>query len=125
MQGEYSAATGGSAPGNIEALHRLHRFGGLSLVQQMASLFASEMPPRLYAARTAAAEGDRDTVRGVAHALRSSCGQIGAVRMVTICDRLLSDDLADMAAETEQLERESARFIAWLDATLVASRELQ
>ena len=69
------------------ALESLRRFGGEKLLREMTALFLSSAPPRLAAARSAAAANDAEGVRRAAHSLKSSAGQLGATAMQGLCDR--------------------------------------
>ena len=60
-------------------------------------LFLSTVPGRLEALAAAAAQGDAKTVGAVAHALRSTCGNVGAKRMHDLCVQI-EDAAADEAA---------------------------
>ena len=69
-----------------DALARLHRFGGATLVYELIDLFSAGTPERLAAAHAAVDAGDSDGARGAFHALKSSAGQLGAVQMQALCE---------------------------------------
>lgn len=107
-----------AAVGDIEALKRLERFGGLKLRRELTTLFRQEAPTRIAAARTALANGDAEALRSMAHMLKSSAGQMGALRVQLICERLESQDLPpDLTRALSDLDEELARYTAWLDTT--------
>lgn len=69
-----------------DAIARLHRFGGATLVRELIDLFSSGALERLAAARQAVDAGDSEGARAAFHALKSSAGQLGAVRMQALCE---------------------------------------
>ncbi len=103
------------AVGDIDALKRLERFGGLKLREELTTLFLQEAPSRIASARAALALGDVEAVRAMAHMLKSSAGQMGALRVQHICERLESPDLPpDLTRALSDLDEELARYSAWL-----------
>jgi HPt (histidine-containing phosphotransfer) domain-containing protein len=110
--------------GDMDALQRLERFGGRKLRDELTALFLAEAPARIEAARRALAAGDEPAVRATAHSLKSSAGQMGAVRIQRICDRLDNPDWpADAARAIADLDTELQRYRAWL-ATVSPREEL-
>lgn len=63
------------------ALERLTRMGGGRLVRQMLEMYLSLGAERLEALRSAAAAGDADRVERAVHTLKSTAGNVGAVRL--------------------------------------------
>jgi len=99
----------------MDALKRLERFGGLKLCEELTTLFLQEAPARIAAARAALAAGDIEAIRAVAHMLKSSAGQMGALRVQMICERLDGPDPPpDIARALSDLDEELARYTAWL-----------
>jgi len=75
---------------------------GSGFFQGVIGLFLSSAPPRLDALSAAARSADAEGVRRLAHALRSTCGNVGAQRMHDLCASL--EERADRpAAELEPL----------------------
>lgn len=104
------------AVGDLDALKRLERFGGLKLREELTTLFLKEAPSRIATARAALAGGDVAAVRAMAHMLKSSAGQMGAPRVQHICDRLESADASlEIASALLELDEELARYRAWLE----------
>jgi HPt (histidine-containing phosphotransfer) domain-containing protein len=104
------------ATGDPDALKRLERFGGLKLREELTTLFLKEAPARIATARTALAGGDVEAVRAMAHMLKSSAGQMGALRVEHICARLESADPSlEIAPALLELDEELARYRAWLE----------
>jgi HPt (histidine-containing phosphotransfer) domain-containing protein len=108
--------TAQDAVGDVDALKRLERFGGVRLREELTSMFLQEAPSRIAWARAALAGGNAEGVRSVAHMLKSSSGQMGAVRMQQICERLENPDLPqDFTRALTDLDEELTRYTAWLE----------
>jgi len=106
--------------GDVDALKRLERFGGLKLREELTTLFLQEAPARIASARAALAAGDIEAVRAMAHMLKSSAGQMGALRVQTICERLEGPDHPpDLVRALLDLDEELARYTAWLDTAFL------
>jgi len=73
------------------ALERLQRLGGDAFVRQMLELFITYAPKRVGAARAAEQSNNLTALANAVHPLKSSAGQVGAVRV------------SDLAAEIESL----------------------
>ncbi len=106
--------------GDADALRRLERFGGLKLREELTTLFLQEAPGRIATARAALAGGDLDAVRIMAHMLKSSAGQMGALRVQLLCERLEGPDHPpDLVRALSGLDEEVARYAAWLDTAFL------
>jgi HPt (histidine-containing phosphotransfer) domain-containing protein len=81
--------TGADASGAIDprAIAMLERVGGRKLLLRMITLFLDDAPLRLVKAQSSAATGDADGVANACHALKSSAGQLGALRLQEECAR--------------------------------------
>jgi len=107
--------------GDLDALKRLERFGGLKLRAELTTLFLEEAPSRVATARTAVAGGTVEAVRAMAHMLKSSAGQMGAVRVQYLCERLESAELPpDLTRALSEIDEEIVRYSEWL-ATVTLS----
>ena len=87
-------------------LAMLRRVGGDRLIRDLIDLLFENAPRKLAAARQALAGGDADAVRRLAHALKSSAGNLGAADMQRAaadleCD---ADDGKDLAGPLARLE---------------------
>jgi HPt (histidine-containing phosphotransfer) domain-containing protein len=112
--------TAHDAVGDVDALKRLERFGGLKLREELTTLFLEEAPTRIASARAAVDRGDVEAVRAVAHMLKSSAGQMGALRIQMLCERLEGSDLPlDLTRALSDLDLELARYTAWLDTAFL------
>jgi HPt (histidine-containing phosphotransfer) domain-containing protein len=67
------------------ALAMLHRLGGDELVGEIIGVFLANTPALIEAARLGAEAGEHERVRRALHSLKSSSGQLGAVRMERLC----------------------------------------
>lgn len=104
--------------GDLDALKRLERFGGLKLRVELTTLFLEEAPSRVATARAAVAAGDVEAVRAMAHMLKSSAGQMGAIRVQYLCERLETPELPpDLTRALSEIDEEIARYSEWLATT--------
>lgn len=102
--------------GDRDALTRLERFGGLKLREELTTLFLQEAPARLASARAAQATGDVAQLRAMAHSLKSSAGQMGAVRVALLCEQIETQDPPpDFAQAVSELDEEFSRYCSWLE----------
>jgi HPt (histidine-containing phosphotransfer) domain-containing protein len=110
--------------GDPAALERLHRWGGDALQRQLVDMFLARAPEQLALARDAAARGDATGVKQVAHALKSSAGQLGAVSMQRLCEeaerRALAGDTASLPPLVASLEAELERYREWVRGQMTA-----
>ena len=70
------------------ALERLRRIGGASLVRRMVELYLANGPERVRSLREGAAAGDVARVEQAAHTMKSSAGNLGAVRLQRTAEAL-------------------------------------
>jgi HPt (histidine-containing phosphotransfer) domain-containing protein len=113
--------TAQDAVGDVDALKRLERFGGFKLREELTTLFLQEAPLRIAAARAALAAGNAEGVRAVAHMLKSSAGQMGALRMQHLCERVDEGvPSQDLPRALTDLDDELARYVAWLETAPLA-----
>ena len=85
-----------------------------------------DVPPKLQALREAIGGGDATSVESVAHALKGSSGNMGALRMSTISTDLQdagrSGELERALVLVERLEAEFGRVRSALEAEMNRSR---
>jgi HPt (histidine-containing phosphotransfer) domain-containing protein len=100
------------------ALDRLKRFGGDKLLGEMIALFLIAAPERIEAARGASDRGDLAGAELALHSLKSSAGQLGAMRMQRLSaqgeQRAREGSLDGVSQLTVELEQELARVREWL-----------
>ena len=126
---------GGAAPpaGDADPLDRnvlaglrdLQGEGEPDILKELGEMFLEDAPGQLEALRGAVSRGDAQSVLRVAHALRGSCGNMGAGRMSEISARLedvgASNDLARAPDLLSRLEAEFARVRPSLQAEMDSS----
>ena len=91
--GEGSATREGSEEDPLDrsvlaGLRELQEEGASDLLEELIGLFLADVPPQLVALRNAAEADDAQSVERIAHALKGSCANMGAVRMETLCAEL-------------------------------------
>ncbi len=69
----------------LEGLRELQGEGEPDILEELIELFLEEVPAELAALREATEGGDARTVERVAHTLKGSAGNMGAVGMAKIC----------------------------------------
>ena len=84
-------------------------------LEGLVRTFKQEVPSRLDALRAAAAAGDANDLASAAHALKSSCGSVGARRMfavaATLEQKVRAGRLEGVNASIEQLAAEFPRVL--------------
>lgn len=65
---------------DAEAIARIHRLGGDDLVGRMIGIFSENVPKRLAAAAEGLAAGDLQAIEQAVHSIKSSAGNLGAIR---------------------------------------------
>ena len=69
-------------------ISKLVDLGGEEFMAELIGVYLEDTPPRLAAMTEAMVTGDLEAARGAAHAMKSSCANVGATKLVEIC-RLL------------------------------------
>lgn len=82
------------------AIERIAAIGGPALVAKMLDLFLTNAPQRLNAAEEGQANGDLRAVEAATHSLKSSAGNLGAIRLQELAGRI--EELAD-GGQTDDL----------------------
>jgi HPt (histidine-containing phosphotransfer) domain-containing protein len=100
----------------MESLRALGAPGEPDVYTEVALLFLDDVPIQLAALSAAIAADSADSVRQIAHRLRGSALEIGAVRMAPVCAAI------EYAARDGSLEEAAARAES-LDLEFVAARE--
>jgi two-component system, sensor histidine kinase and response regulator len=106
----------------LEGLRELQQEGESDILCELLELFLTDVPPRLVALREAVQSGDARSVERVAHALKGSCGNMGALRMEPLCTELeeigRSEDLAAAPELISRLEEEFGQVRAVFEEEL-------
>jgi HPt (histidine-containing phosphotransfer) domain-containing protein len=98
----------------FETLKDLDEVGGAELVREMINLVLATIPERISAIRDALQSSDAACVSARAHSIKSSAGNVGAMRLLSIANNIetrarvgdLGEDTFSLIAE---LESEFAR----------------
>jgi HPt (histidine-containing phosphotransfer) domain-containing protein len=94
------------------AIRALGMPGEPDVFADIARIFLADVPAHLSSLSAAIAAGDIESVRKVAHRLRGSALEIGAVRMAPVCEAIELDaeagSLTQAAAQADRLNREFA-----------------
>ncbi len=110
----------GDAPINPAAMASLRELddGSDGLLREVIELFLGETPPRLDTIIDAVRSGDTESLWRAAHALRSGAANLGATRVVRLCDMLEKrgrgghlEGLADLVAELRPAVDEALRAL--------------
>jgi CheY-like chemotaxis protein/HPt (histidine-containing phosphotransfer) domain-containing protein len=128
-----SAATPGRGGGggvtdplDQSVLAGLRELGDQELLAKLAELFLEDVPPQLEVLREAIEGGDASSVERVGHTLKGSCGNMGALRMGTLCAELEeighSGELERGPVLFERLEAEFGRVRPALEAEMEESQ---
>jgi len=91
------------------AAQRLQRMGGAKLLRQMLELYLSLGPERLAALADGAAANDATRVERAAHNLKSSSGNVGALRLMEAAT-LLERQAGDGVIDAELVQRVPVEF---------------
>ncbi len=106
----------------LAGLRELQEEGEPDILEELIGLFLTDVPPQLSALREAVEAGDAQSVERIAHTLKSSCGNMGAVRMAALCTELegigRSKDLAAVPVRISRLEEGFERVRAVFEVEL-------
>jgi HPt (histidine-containing phosphotransfer) domain-containing protein len=109
----------------LAGLRELQEEGEPDILAELGELFLEDVPPQLEALREATEGGDASSVERVAHTLKGSCGNMGALKMAAICAELEdighSGELERAPAFVERLEAEFARVRRALETEIARS----
>ncbi|HEX2108107.1 MAG TPA: response regulator, partial [Rubrobacteraceae bacterium] len=102
----------------LAGLRELQDEGEPDVLSELIELFITEASAQLVSLRKAVEAGDAQSVERIAHTIKGSCGNMGAVGMETLCNELeqlgRSRDLADAPALVSRLAEEFERVRAAL-----------
>jgi len=112
-------------PTYLANLRRLGELTGQPLVREIVATFLAETPHRLERIREALLEGNARELNFLAHSLKGSSNQIGAVRIATLCAQLEQKSTAVGSAEIAgllaELEQEMVQIRPLLEAAAATS----
>jgi HPt (histidine-containing phosphotransfer) domain-containing protein len=108
--------------GVLAGLRELQAEGEPDILEELIGLFFEEAPPKLAALREAVEEDDARAVERVAHSLKGSSGNMGAMRMAAVYSEIEkvggSGDLTRAPELIERLEEAFDRTRRALNAEL-------
>jgi HPt (histidine-containing phosphotransfer) domain-containing protein len=91
------------------ALERLKKWGGESLLRELIGIYRETAPGRLAELRRGVEQGQLDIAERAAHTMKSSAGNLGAVRVAELTadvERRIAagelDGVADLVRELEE-----------------------
>ena len=105
------------------ALARLRRLGGIKFTREMIDLFLDYAPKKVAEARRAQLAGDLAGVGKAVHPIKSSAGNVGAVRLQEWATRLELDAKAGQAAAVAAGLTELELACAAASAELAAAKQ--
>lgn len=105
------------------ALEMLRRVGKDVLVARMVGMFVANAPTRLGAMRASLDSGDLDGLVHAAHSLKSSAGQLGAIRLQHLLASIETDaragtDLGRIRPAVDDARAEVERAISWFTSQM-------
>ena len=108
-----------SSPINLAAIEHLFKLGGQKFTLEMIDIFGSYGAKKLGEARQARQAGDLAALAAAAHPLKSSAGNVGAVRVQELAAQVelsAQEQKADLAgAQLDELERAFAEAKSFLE----------
>jgi CheY-like chemotaxis protein len=121
--GDSLATTGGSVDISVlVGLRELQGEGEPDILNELIELFLGEVPTQLKALREAAQVGETQSVERIAHTLKGSSANMGALRMEALCAELeeagRSEDLSAASGQISRLEEEFGRVRTVLEKDL-------
>lgn len=71
-----------------EALSRLHKLGGRDLAGKIVAIFLGAAPQKMQEASQGLDQGDLEVVERAVHSMRSSAGNVGALRLSELAEQV-------------------------------------
>ncbi|HLL40933.1 MAG TPA: response regulator, partial [Rubrobacteraceae bacterium] len=109
----------------LESLRELQGEGEPDILEELVGMFLDDAPSQLETLKEAAEKGDTQSIERLAHTLKGSCGNMGAVRMEALYSELenmgRSESLLDAPARISRLEEELGRVRAAFEEELSRS----
>jgi signal transduction histidine kinase/DNA-binding response OmpR family regulator len=104
----------------LDSLRRLGQIAGSSVLDNIVGSFLAEAPRRLERLRQALDKSDAQDLAFLAHSLKGSSSQLGAVRLAALSadleERSLSSELTEAAGLLDEIEQEVERVAPLLQA---------
>lgn len=86
------------SPVDPSMLARHRRLGGVGLARLLIDIFLTTAPRHVETMRSAAGDQDLGAIRLSAHSLKSTAGNLGAVELYQLADRIEQEAMAGHAA---------------------------
>jgi CheY-like chemotaxis protein len=106
----------------LESLRELQGEGEPDILEELVGIFLEDAPSQLETLKEAAEKGDTQSIGRIAHTLKGSCGNMGAVRMEALYSELedigRSENLLDAPGRISCLEEEFGRVRAAFEEEL-------
>jgi CheY-like chemotaxis protein/HPt (histidine-containing phosphotransfer) domain-containing protein len=99
---------------DIEFLDKIREYCGDEddIVPRLVELYLEDTPPRIVSLREAVGRTDVDEIKSIAHAMKGSSANIGALRMSALCAELESKDSSKDESAIDELATEIEREVA-------------
>ena len=109
----------------LERVRRLHRPDGTNMLDHALALFDTTSAEALASMHDALERSDAPALRFAAHKLKSSCANLGAVAMASMCRELEQRAQAGKVARCDvlvaEIEEQRRRVTGWIEERLRAS----
>ena len=106
-------------PGRLASLRRLGELTGQPLARDLIERFLEETPGRLERMRVALVRGDAAELAFIAHSLKGSSGQLGALRVAALSGELegrgKNEDLSGASGLLAEIQQETTRVALLLE----------
>ncbi len=99
-------------PSALDMLRELQEPGESDILQELIAIFMDDAPRHCVSMRTAYDRGDADGMARAAHSLKSSSGNMGAMRLSELCGEIEELGFSDRAAEAGHLVEELVKEMA-------------
>ncbi len=103
---------------NRDALTRLEKLGGEKFFREMIGLFKTHVRKHIDSAGDAVKTNDTETIMRSAHSIRSSAGNVGAVRLFAIATDIEQnsdkDTMSVLKSKIEELDRCFDLTVQWI-----------
>jgi len=106
-----------------QAIARLRKIGGDSLLVEIMGLFTESAPAKVQNALRANEQGDLNQVERAVHSLKSSAGNLGAMQLMEMCGRIEALASAGKADQVSALTDELTEAYNQAAARLQAIRQ--
>lgn len=105
---------------DVKSIELLNRVGKPGFAKKMASMFERSAPAKVSVITLALQSGDRTAISDAAHSLKSSAGQMGAISLQAVAEKIEtaaeSSEMNALAPLVESLKAELNAALEWLSA---------